>query len=58
MPIAHQNLNQSNEAQADLQKAIELAQAKHVKDSGNWGTIANLGLYHLVKGNPVGGIER
>ena len=51
--IAHQNLNQSNEAQADLQKAIALAQATHAKDSDDWGTIANLGLYHLGAGNPV-----
>ena len=49
--IAHQNLNQSNEAQADLQKAIALAQATHAKDSDDWGTIANLGLYHLGAGN-------
>ena len=51
--ITHQNLNQSNEAQADLQKAIDLAQAKHARDSDDWGTIVNLGLYHLVMGNPV-----
>ena len=51
--IAHQNLNQFNEAQADLQKAIDLAQAIHAKDSDDWGTIANLGLYHLGAGNPV-----
>ena len=51
--IAHQNLNKSNEAQADLQKAIDLAQAKHAKDSDDWGTIVNLGLYHLMKGNQV-----
>ena len=39
--------------QVDLQKAIDLAQATHTKDSDGWGTIVNLGLYHLVKGNPV-----
>ena len=32
---------------------IDLAQAKHAKDSDDWGTIASLGLYHLVKGDPV-----
>ena len=52
-PLAHQNLNQSNEAQADLQRAIDLAQAKYAKDSDDWGTIVNLGLYHLGAGNTV-----
>ena len=36
-----------------MKEAIDLAQAKHAKDSDDWGTIVNLGLYHLGAGNPV-----
>ena len=36
-----------------MKESIDLAQANHAKDSDDWGTIANLGLYHLVKGDPV-----
>ena len=51
--IAHQNLNQPNEAQANLQKAIDLAQASNEADSVDWAAVCNLGLYHLVMGNQV-----
>ena len=49
--FAHQNLNQPDEAQADLQKAIAFAQAKYNADSTNWYSIFNLGLYHLAAGH-------
>ena len=36
-----------------MKEPIDLAQATHAKDSDDWGTIVNLGLYHLGAGNPV-----
>ena len=38
-----------------VKEPIALAQATHAKDSDDWGTIANLRLYHLGEGNPVEG---
>ncbi len=46
--LCYKYLNQSDKAQTDLIKAIDIAQASYGRDPGNWGNTYNLALYHLA----------